>query len=77
MIFTSEQGSAADSRRLDRFRDCRFIRLFRRALALELAPTRVNVVSPGWVDTPMWDELLGKPNPPSLRTWPSACRREG
>ena len=28
---------------------------FARALALELAPTRVNVVSPGWVDTPMWD----------------------
>jgi len=26
-----------------------------RALALELAPTRVNIVSPGWVDTPMWD----------------------
>jgi NAD(P)-dependent dehydrogenase (short-subunit alcohol dehydrogenase family) len=26
-----------------------------RALAQELAPTRVNVVSPGWVDTPMWD----------------------
>ncbi|UXN71587.1 SDR family oxidoreductase [Devosia neptuniae] len=30
---------------------------FARALALELAPTRVNVVSPGWVDTPMWDIL--------------------
>lgn len=29
------------------------------ALALELAPTRVNVVSPGWVDTPMWDEIVG------------------
>jgi NAD(P)-dependent dehydrogenase (short-subunit alcohol dehydrogenase family) len=31
-----------------------------RALALELAPTRVNIVSPGWVDTPMWDELVGE-----------------
>jgi NAD(P)-dependent dehydrogenase (short-subunit alcohol dehydrogenase family) len=30
------------------------------ALSLELAPTRVNVVSPGWVDTPMFDELLGE-----------------
>lgn len=30
---------------------------FARALALELGPTRVNVVSPGWVDTPMWDVL--------------------
>jgi NAD(P)-dependent dehydrogenase (short-subunit alcohol dehydrogenase family) len=29
------------------------------ALALELAPTRVNVVSPGWVETPMWDEIAG------------------
>jgi NAD(P)-dependent dehydrogenase (short-subunit alcohol dehydrogenase family) len=31
-----------------------------RALAIELAPTRVNVVSPGWVQTPMWDELAGR-----------------
>jgi NAD(P)-dependent dehydrogenase (short-subunit alcohol dehydrogenase family) len=30
-----------------------------RALALELAPTRVNVVSPGWIDTPIWDVLAG------------------
>jgi NAD(P)-dependent dehydrogenase (short-subunit alcohol dehydrogenase family) len=30
------------------------------ALALELAPTRVNIVSPGWVDTPMFDELVGE-----------------
>jgi NAD(P)-dependent dehydrogenase (short-subunit alcohol dehydrogenase family) len=30
---------------------------FARALALELAPTRVNIVSPGWVDSPMWDVL--------------------
>jgi NAD(P)-dependent dehydrogenase (short-subunit alcohol dehydrogenase family) len=33
---------------------------FARALAQELAPTRVNIVSPGWVDTPMWDELIGE-----------------
>lgn len=32
---------------------------FARALSLELAPTRVNVISPGWVDTPMFDELAG------------------
>jgi NAD(P)-dependent dehydrogenase (short-subunit alcohol dehydrogenase family) len=30
-----------------------------RALALEMAPTRVNVVSPGVVDTPMWDDFMG------------------
>jgi NAD(P)-dependent dehydrogenase (short-subunit alcohol dehydrogenase family) len=35
---------------------------FARALALELAPTRVNIVSPGWVDTPMWD-IAGEAKP--------------
>ena len=28
-----------------------------RAFALELAPVRVNAVSPGWVDTPVWDAV--------------------
>jgi NAD(P)-dependent dehydrogenase (short-subunit alcohol dehydrogenase family) len=28
-----------------------------RALAVELAPVRVNVLSPGWVDTPVWDRI--------------------
>ncbi|MVU76789.1 SDR family oxidoreductase [Nocardia sp. ET3-3] len=28
-----------------------------RALAVELAPTRANVVSPGWVDTAIWDKM--------------------
>ena len=32
---------------------------FARAMALELAPLRVNAVSPGWTDTPMWDAVLG------------------
>ena len=30
-----------------------------RALAVELAPIRVNVVSPGWVDTPIWETIAG------------------
>lgn len=30
-----------------------------RALAIELAPLRVNVVSPGWTDTPIWDGMPG------------------
>ncbi|TCC59781.1 SDR family oxidoreductase [Kribbella pittospori] len=29
------------------------------ALAVELAPVRVNVVSPGWVDTPIWQDVAG------------------
>jgi len=28
-----------------------------RALAIELAPLRVNAVSPGWTDTPIWDSM--------------------
>ncbi|MBI3898633.1 MAG: SDR family oxidoreductase [Gammaproteobacteria bacterium] len=32
---------------------------FARALAVELAPIRVNVVSPGWVDTPIWTTIAG------------------
>lgn len=29
------------------------------ALAIELAPIRVNVVSPGWVDSPIWEAVAG------------------
>lgn len=29
------------------------------ALAIELAPIRVNVVSPGWVDSPIWGTIAG------------------
>ena len=38
-----------------------------KALALELAPVRVNVVSPGWVDTPVWDTLAGAAKDERLR----------
>jgi NAD(P)-dependent dehydrogenase (short-subunit alcohol dehydrogenase family) len=31
-----------------------------RSLALELAPIRVNAISPGWTDTPMWHTVLGE-----------------
>ncbi|HEX6536848.1 MAG TPA: SDR family oxidoreductase [Gemmatimonadaceae bacterium] len=39
-----------------------------RALAIELGPIRVNVVSPGWVDTPIWDALAGENKDAVLRT---------
>lgn len=32
-----------------------------RALAVELAPIRVNALSPGWIDTPIWDRVPGAP----------------
>jgi NAD(P)-dependent dehydrogenase (short-subunit alcohol dehydrogenase family) len=36
------------------------------ALAVELAPLRVNVVSPGWVDTPIWKDVAGVAAPETL-----------
>lgn len=36
------------------------------ALAVELAPIRVNVVSPGWVDTPIWQHVAGAEAPARL-----------
>ena len=36
------------------------------ALAAELAPLRVNVVSPGWVDTPIWQDVAGDAAPETL-----------
>lgn len=38
---------------------CGAIEAFARALAVDLAPVRVNVVEPGFVDTPLLDSLLG------------------
>jgi len=32
-------------------------------LAIVLAPVRVNVLSPGWVDTPAWDVIAGTNTP--------------
>jgi len=48
-----------------------------RALALELAPTRVNVISPGWTDTPVWDTLAGAARRNGWRPWPSGFRFVG
>jgi NAD(P)-dependent dehydrogenase (short-subunit alcohol dehydrogenase family) len=39
---------------------CGAVDAFARALALDLAPIRVNTITPGYVDTPLFDGLLGE-----------------
>jgi NAD(P)-dependent dehydrogenase (short-subunit alcohol dehydrogenase family) len=39
---------------------CGAVEAFARSLAVDLAPIRVNTLQPGYVDTPMLDELLGE-----------------
>jgi len=38
---------------------CGAVDAFARALAIDLAPIRVNTIAPGYVDTPLFDDLLG------------------
>ena len=38
---------------------CGAVEAFARALAVDLAPIRVNTIQPGFVDTPLLDEILG------------------
>lgn len=39
---------------------CGAVDAFARALALDLAPIRVNTITPGYIDTPLFDGLLGE-----------------
>ncbi len=39
---------------------CGAIEAFARSLAIELAPIRVNTIQPGFIDTPLIDELVGE-----------------
>jgi NAD(P)-dependent dehydrogenase (short-subunit alcohol dehydrogenase family) len=39
---------------------CGAVEAFACSLAIDLAPIRVNTLQPGYVDTPMLDELLGE-----------------
>ncbi|HZR47988.1 MAG TPA: SDR family oxidoreductase [Streptosporangiaceae bacterium] len=48
-----------------------------RGLALELAPIRVNAVSPGWVDTPTWERLVPAPEARHARLADMAARLPG
>jgi NAD(P)-dependent dehydrogenase (short-subunit alcohol dehydrogenase family) len=38
---------------------CGAVESFARAMVLDLAPIRVNIIQPGYVDTPLFDALLG------------------
>jgi NAD(P)-dependent dehydrogenase (short-subunit alcohol dehydrogenase family) len=48
-----------------------------RGLALELAPVRVNAVSPGWVDTPAWQRIVPAPDARQARLADMAARLPG
>jgi NAD(P)-dependent dehydrogenase (short-subunit alcohol dehydrogenase family) len=48
-----------------------------RGLALELAPVRVNAVSPGWVDTPTWQRIVPAPDARQARLADMAARLPG
>jgi NAD(P)-dependent dehydrogenase (short-subunit alcohol dehydrogenase family) len=39
---------------------CGAIEAFARSLAIELAPIRVNTIAPGFIDTPLIDEMVGE-----------------
>jgi NAD(P)-dependent dehydrogenase (short-subunit alcohol dehydrogenase family) len=39
---------------------CGAVEAFARSLAIELAPIRVNTIQPGFIDTPLIDELAGE-----------------
>lgn len=45
-----------------------------RGLALELAPVRVNAVSPGWVETPTWERIVPAPEARQARLAEMAAR---
>jgi len=39
---------------------CAAVEAFARALALDLAPIRVNAITPGYIETPFLDDILGE-----------------
>lgn len=46
-----------------------------RAMAIELAPVRVNVISPGWTDTPIWDGMPGMTSDSKLERFSAMAKR--
>lgn len=46
-----------------------------RALAIELAPVRVNAVSPGWTETPIWDGMAGMTAERKNELWAAMAAR--
>lgn len=53
---------------------CSAMEGFTRAMAIELAPIRVNIVVPGLVKTDLWRNMPAAENRPCLRTWLVHCR---
>jgi NAD(P)-dependent dehydrogenase (short-subunit alcohol dehydrogenase family) len=39
---------------------CAAVEAFARALAVDLAPLRVNAITPGYIETPFLDDILGE-----------------
>jgi NAD(P)-dependent dehydrogenase (short-subunit alcohol dehydrogenase family) len=54
---------------------CAAVEAFARALAVDLAPIRVNAITPGYIETPFLDDILGEQKEPFWPRQPRGSRR--